>query len=88
MKLRLAILGFALAMWAAPAFGQGCAMCYMSALGATPKSQKALTKGVAVLLVPPVGMMPILIGAGFVYARKRDQRVAEDEAATVQDNQG
>ncbi|HTM39699.1 MAG TPA: hypothetical protein VL177_02260 [Terriglobales bacterium] len=88
MKLRLAILGFALAMWAAPAFGQGCAMCYMSALGATPKSQKALTKGVAVLLVPPVGMMSILIGAGFVYARKRDQRVAEDEAATVQDNQG
>jgi len=88
MKLCLAILGFALAMWAAPAFGQGCAMCYMSALGATPKSQKALTKGVAVLLVPPVGMMSILIGAGFVYARKRDQRVAEDEAATVQDNQG
>jgi hypothetical protein len=88
MKLRLAILGFALAMWVAPAFGQGCAMCYMSALGATPKSQKALTKGVAVLLVPPVGMMSILIGAGFVYARKRDQRVAEDEAATVQDNQG
>jgi hypothetical protein len=32
--------------------------------------------------------MSILIGAGFVYARKRDQRVAEDEAATVQDNQG
>ncbi len=85
MKLRLAILGFALAMWAAPAFGQGCAMCYMSALGATPKSQKALTKGVAVLLVPPVGMMSILIGAGFVYARKRDQQVEEEEAATVRE---
>jgi hypothetical protein len=78
MKLRLAILGFALALWTAPAFGQ-CAMCYMSALGATPKSQKALNKGVVVLLVPPVGMMSILIGAGFLYARSRDQRVEEEE---------
>ncbi len=82
MKLRLAILGFALALWTAPAFGQ-CAMCYMSALGATPKSQKALTKGVAVLLVPPVSMMSILIGAGFIYARKRDQQVEEEEIQKV-----
>lgn len=85
MKLRLAVLGFALALWAAPAFGQGCAMCYMSALGTTPKSQKALSKGVAVLLVPPVGMMSILIGAGFIYARRRDQRVQEEDAATVRE---
>jgi len=83
MKLRQAILGFALAMWAAPAFGQGCAMCYTSALGTTPKSQRALSKGVVVLLVPPVGMMSILIGAGFVYARKRDQQVEEEETQVV-----
>jgi len=83
MKLRLAILGFALAMWAAPAFAQGCAMCYTSALGTTPKSQRALSKGVVVLLVPPVGMMSILIGAGFVYARKRDQRVEEEQTQIV-----
>ena len=79
MKRRLAILGFALALWAAPAFGQGCAMCYTSALGADPKSQKALSKAVIVLLVPPVGMMSILIGAGFVYARRRDQQVEQEE---------
>ncbi|HEX6908623.1 MAG TPA: hypothetical protein VF154_18550 [Terriglobales bacterium] len=83
MKLRLAMLGFALALWAAPAFGQGCAMCYTSALGADPKSQKALSRAVVVLLVPPVGMMSILIGAGFVYARKRDQRVEEEETQRV-----
>jgi hypothetical protein len=83
MKLRLAILGFALAMWATPAFAQGCAMCYTSALGTTPKSQRALSKGVVVLLVPPVGMMSILIGAGFVYARKRDQRVEEEQTQIV-----
>ena len=83
MNLRLAILGFALAMWATPAFAQGCAMCYTSALGTTPKSQRALSKGVVVLLVPPVGMMSILIGAGFVYARKRDQRVEEEQTQIV-----
>ncbi len=83
MKSRLAMLGFAVALWAAPAFGQGCAMCYTSALGTTPKSQKALSKGVVVLLVPPVSMMSILIGAGFVYARKRDQRVEEEETQIV-----
>ena len=83
MKLRLPILGFALAMWATPAFAQGCAMCYTSALGTTPKSQRALSKGVVVLLVPPVGMMSILIGAGFVYARKRDQRVEEEQTQIV-----
>jgi hypothetical protein len=83
MKVRIAILGLALALWAVPAFGQGCAMCYTSALGATPKSQKALSKGVIVLLVPPVGMMSILIGAGFIYARKRDQRVEEEETQKV-----
>ena len=57
-------------------------MCYTSALGADPKSQKALSKAVAVLLIPPVGMMSILIGAGFVYARKRDQQ-AEKETQRV-----
>jgi hypothetical protein len=83
MKLRLAILGFALLLWGAPAFAQGCAMCYTSALGADPKSQKALSRAVVVLLVPPVGMMSILIGAGFIYARKHDQRVEEEEQQTV-----
>ncbi|HLK33222.1 MAG TPA: hypothetical protein VKT29_09045 [Terriglobales bacterium] len=83
MKLRLAILGFSLALWAAPAMAQGCAMCYTSALGASPKSQKALSKGVVVLLVPPVSMMTILIGASFMYARKRDQRVEEEETQQV-----
>jgi hypothetical protein len=73
VKLRLALLLLGSALWAAPAFGQGCAMCYQSALGASPKSQRALTRGVGVLLVPPVGMMSLLVGAGFVYARKRDR---------------
>ena len=82
MKIRLAILGFALALWAAPAFGQ-CAMCYMAAKGAPAKSQKALSNAIVLLLVPPVGMMSILIGGGFLYAWKRDRRVEEEEIETV-----
>ena len=73
MKARLALLLLLFALWAAPAFGQGCAMCYQSALNATPKSQRALSRAVGVLLVPPVGMMTVLVGAGFIYARKRDR---------------
>ena len=79
MKLRLAILGITLALGAAPAFAQGCAMCYTSAQGAPAASQKALNKGVAILLFPPLGMMSLLIGGGYIYARKRDQRVEEEE---------
>ena len=73
MRLRILWLVLAGALWTVPAFGQGCAMCYQSALGASPKSQRALTRGVGVLLVPPVSMMTLLVGAGFMYARKRDR---------------
>ena len=72
MKSRLAFLALLVGLATAPAFAQGCAMCYTSALGASPKSQKALSRAVTVLLVPPVGMMCALVGAGFLYARRRD----------------
>ena len=82
MKLRAAILGCALALCTAPAFGQ-CAMCYMAAKGAPFKSQKALNNAVVFLLIPPVGMMSILIGGGFLYARKKDRQAAEEENQRV-----
>ncbi len=81
MKLRLLILAFAL--WAVPAFGQGCAMCYSSALGANGKGQQALSRAVTVLLIPPVGMMIGLVGAGAIYARRRDRARAHEELADI-----
>ncbi|HZU41557.1 MAG TPA: hypothetical protein VE994_02715 [Terriglobales bacterium] len=81
MKLRIATVGLALMMWAAPAFGQGCAMCYSSALGAGTKGQQALSRAVTILLIPPVGMMIGLVGMGALYARRRDR--AHDEAIEV-----
>jgi hypothetical protein len=71
---RLAVLLFGVLLWGVPAFSQGCAMCYTSALGASPRGQRALSRAVLVLLIPPVGMMFLLVGAGFQYAKRRDAR--------------
>jgi hypothetical protein len=73
MKLRIAAVALGLALWGAPAFGQGCAMCYSSALGAGTKGQQALSRAVTILLIPPVGMMIGLVGLGALYARRRDR---------------
>jgi hypothetical protein len=72
MKLRAAILAASLLLWAAPAFSQGCAMCYSSAVGSSKEGQKAISKGVLILLVPPVGFMTLGVGMAFRYGKKRD----------------
>jgi hypothetical protein len=81
MKLRVASAALGLLLWAAPAFGQGCAMCYSSALGAGTKGQQALSRAVTILLIPPVGMMIGLVGLGALYARRRDR--AHDQVIEV-----
>ncbi len=73
MKRNFCAFGLLLALWTAPAFGQGCAMCYTSAKGASPRSQQALSRAVLVLLVPAVTLMGGLVGLGFQYSRKRDR---------------
>jgi hypothetical protein len=72
MKSRTAILAFGALLWAAPALGQACAMCYSSAAGAPQEAQRALRRGVAVLIVPPVGFVTVGLGMAFRYSRKRD----------------
>jgi hypothetical protein len=78
MKLRnlflVAVLSLcATPVFSPPAFGQGCAMCYSSAVAASKDGQKAISKGVLVLLVPPVGFMSLGVGLAFRYGRKRDR---------------
>jgi len=73
MKLRLATLGLMLLLWAAPAFSQGCAMCYSNATGTTKEGQRAISRGVLVLLIPPVGFMTLGVGMAFRYGKKRDE---------------
>jgi hypothetical protein len=72
MKFRAAILAISLWLWAAPAFGQACSMCYSTAKATSKDGQRAISKGVVVLLFPPVGFMTLGVWMAFRYARKRD----------------
>lgn len=73
MKRRIATLGFLVLLWGAPASAQGCAMCYSSAAATTKEGQRAITRGVLVLLGPPVGFMTLGGGLAFLYGKKRDE---------------
>jgi hypothetical protein len=73
MKWRLATLTIFLLLWAGSACAQGCAMCYSSARGATKDGQRAISRGVLVLLIPPLGFMTLGFGMAMRYSKKRDQ---------------
>ena len=77
MKLRVALLFGVLLLCALPAFSQGCVMCYSSAAALPKDGQKAINRGVLVLLIPPVAFMSL--GGWFVYrySRQRDRESIE-----------
>jgi hypothetical protein len=73
MKLRLAILASFVVLWAGSACAQSCAMCYSTARAVTKEGQNAITRGVVVLLAPPIGFMTIGVGLALRYGKKRDE---------------
>jgi hypothetical protein len=76
MKLRLATFAFLL-LSAASALGQGCAMCYSNATGASKDGQRAINRGILVLLIPPVGFMSLGVGLAYRYGKMRDREQNE-----------
>ncbi len=79
VSIQRAVLVGLLCLWTIPAFAQGCAMCYSTASATSKDGQKAIGKAVAVLVVPPLGVMTLGVGLAFRYGRKRDQEQNLDE---------
>lgn len=72
MKTRAALLAMFLFANAGPAFSQGCAMCRNAVAATTKDGQKAIGRGVAVLIIPPIGFMTLGFGLAIRYGKKRD----------------
>jgi hypothetical protein len=77
-KLRWTVLASILALSSAPAVAQGCQMCYESAKGAPKDGQRALSRAILVLLLPPLGAMTLGVGAAFRYGQLRDRENGEE----------
>jgi hypothetical protein len=72
MRVRASLLVLSFFLSATPAFSQGCAMCRSSAAATSKDGQRAISKGVLLLVVPPIGFMTLGVGLAFRYGKKRD----------------
>ena len=72
MRLRAAVFAAVMVLCAAPAFSQSCAMCYGSAKSTSKEGQRAINKGVIVLLLPPFAFMTLGIWMAVQYGNRRD----------------
>ena len=68
------------------AVGQGCAMCYSTAQAASKDGQRALSRGIVILVIPPLGVVTLGLGLAIRYGKKRDKDHALDDLAQVELN--
>ena len=83
MRLRAAILALVLLIWSAPVFSQSCAMCYSTAKATSKEGQRAISKGVIVLLLPSLSFMSLGVWMAFRYGKKRDREVWQRTSVNV-----
>lgn len=60
---------FVVVIASAPAFAQGCSTCTNSAAAAPERSQRALRRGIIVLMVPSLAVMLGFAGLAYRYRR-------------------
>ena len=66
---RVRIIALLVAMFASPAFAQGCAMCKANVAAAPAESQRGLRRGILTLLLPSLVAIMVL---GTVVYKHRD----------------
>jgi hypothetical protein len=79
----MCLLVVSLLLWAAPALAQSCAMCYSTARATSKEGQRAITRGVVILVAPPLAVMTLGVGLAFRYGKKRDEAQSRDESSPL-----
>jgi hypothetical protein len=68
------MLAVLVALSAAPALAQGCAMCYESAKHAGADGQRAINRAVLVLLVPTITLIGGMVGVTLHFKDRNQDR--------------
>ncbi len=73
-----------LALWTAPAFAQGCAMCRANAKATPKEGQRAINRAIFLMILPPIGAVTLGTTLIVRYARSRDRENEQGTASGIE----